>query len=192
MAERSLGRAVERIDRVGHDASDSRALRAAMLEEIGRNVLSTPTPGCSPIRRPKSARTPSPTFPACPNYPGSSGSSTRPRRTDGPALPQLGGCPRTPADIRSGASHGENCCPITELQTSPRSSTGIDSAAGVSSICGAPDPAGSSPMRKPMHLGGVAPEVTESCDAAKHRHYRNPPAQLARGPWCSCSRRTCR
>jgi DNA-binding NarL/FixJ family response regulator len=38
MAEWSLGRAVERIDRVGHDVSDGRALRAAMLEEIGRNV----------------------------------------------------------------------------------------------------------------------------------------------------------
>ena len=38
MAEWSLGRAVERIDRVGRDLSDSRALRAAMLDEIGRNV----------------------------------------------------------------------------------------------------------------------------------------------------------
>jgi DNA-binding NarL/FixJ family response regulator len=38
MAEWSLGRAVERIDRVGHDVSDGRPLRAAMLEEIGRNV----------------------------------------------------------------------------------------------------------------------------------------------------------
>jgi DNA-binding NarL/FixJ family response regulator len=38
MVEWSLRRAVERIDRLGRDVSDGRALRAAMLEEIGRNV----------------------------------------------------------------------------------------------------------------------------------------------------------
>jgi len=38
MAEWSLGRAVERIDRAVRDVNDGRALRAAMLEEIGRNV----------------------------------------------------------------------------------------------------------------------------------------------------------
>src|SRR5579863_2407706 len=38
MAEWSLARAVERIERVGRGVSDGRALRAAMLEEIGRHV----------------------------------------------------------------------------------------------------------------------------------------------------------
>ncbi len=51
---------------------------------------STPTPGCSPIQRQKWVPTRSPTFLACPSYPGSSGSSTRPRRTDGPGLSQVG------------------------------------------------------------------------------------------------------
>ena len=38
MAELPLRRLAERIVRVGHDANDGRALRAAMLEEIGRHV----------------------------------------------------------------------------------------------------------------------------------------------------------
>jgi DNA-binding CsgD family transcriptional regulator len=38
MTEWSLRRAVERIDRIARDVSDNRALRAALLEEIGRNV----------------------------------------------------------------------------------------------------------------------------------------------------------
>ncbi len=38
MAEWSLGRAVERIDRAVCDVSDGRVLRSAVLEEIGRNV----------------------------------------------------------------------------------------------------------------------------------------------------------
>ncbi len=38
MAEWPLRLLAERIDRVGHNCHDGRALRAAMLEEIGRNI----------------------------------------------------------------------------------------------------------------------------------------------------------